>query len=353
MPGRIEDYALIGDTQTAALVGKDGSIDWLCVPRFDSGAVFAALLGDPSTAGGSSPRPGAPPRRAALPRRHPRARDHVPHRRRLVQRHRLHADPRRAVDVVRIVEGVSGRVPMHMDLAIRFDYGRSSPGCAPSTASCARSPGPTPLVLATPVALPRRAATRRSPTSSSRPASRCRSCSPGTRRTSTPPRPVDAARRSHDTSAGGTVGRSGARRTASGASSSCVRSSRLKALTYAPDGRHRRRADHLAARVDRQRPQLGLPVLLVAGRHAHALRAHGGRLHRARRRPGATGCCAPWPATREAADHVRRRGRAAAHRVRGAVAARLRGLGAGADRQRRQRPVPARRLRRDARHRCT
>ncbi|GAA2349505.1 MULTISPECIES: glycoside hydrolase family 15 protein [Streptomyces] len=129
MAGRIEDYALIGDMQTAALVCRDGTVDWLCLPRFDSHAVFAGLLGTeehgfwrlgPAQAAGATP-PAADRRRYRgdslvlesewdTPRGTVRVIDFMP--------------PRDgAPQLVRIVEGVSGRVPMRSALRMRFSYG--------------------------------------------------------------------------------------------------------------------------------------------------------------------------------------------------------------------------------------
>jgi len=125
---RIEDYALIGDLQTAALVGRTGSIDWLCFPRFDSGACFAALLGTEHD-GRWLIAPDCEVRR--VERRY--------RERTLVHELEFHTDdgivrlidfmpPRgKDPDVVRIVEGVEGEVPMLMDLVLRFDYGSIVP----------------------------------------------------------------------------------------------------------------------------------------------------------------------------------------------------------------------------------
>ncbi|WP_282778488.1 MULTISPECIES: glycoside hydrolase family 15 protein [unclassified Nocardia] len=122
MPSPIEDYALLGDLQTAALVAKDGSIDWLCVPRFDSPACFAALLDTPEAgrwqlapaAGGSATRRSYRDDSLVLD-----SEWHTPDG---VVRVVDCMPPRgSAIDVVRVVEGVSGRVPMRMDLRLRFD----------------------------------------------------------------------------------------------------------------------------------------------------------------------------------------------------------------------------------------
>ena len=128
MPLQIEDYALLGDLQTAALVGRDGSVDWLCCPRFDSAACFAALLGDERNGRWLLAPADA---QAQATRRYVddtlilettwetadgvvRVLDFMP--------------PRgEAPDVVRIVEGVRGRVEMRSELVIRFDYGRIVP----------------------------------------------------------------------------------------------------------------------------------------------------------------------------------------------------------------------------------
>jgi GH15 family glucan-1,4-alpha-glucosidase len=151
---RIEDYALIGDCHTAALVGRDGSVDWLCLPRFDSGACFAALLGD-ATHGRWLLAPTAPVRRSS---RHYRSDT-------LVLETELETDhgavtlvdcmpPRtRQPEVVRLVVGRRGRVPMRMELVIRFDYGAIIPWVRRMDGGIRAVAGPEALRLQTPVAL--------------------------------------------------------------------------------------------------------------------------------------------------------------------------------------------------------
>ncbi|MFG1813265.1 glycoside hydrolase family 15 protein [Kribbella sp. NPDC049174] len=125
---RIEDYALIGDTQTAALVSKQGSIDWLCFPRFDSPACFAALLGtDDNGHWRLSPR-----NADARSSRHYRGDTLVLETEWSTSTGSVRVidfmPPRdKAPDVVRIVEGISGRVAMRSELRLRFDYGQVVP----------------------------------------------------------------------------------------------------------------------------------------------------------------------------------------------------------------------------------
>ena len=155
MPARIEDYALIGDCATAALVARDGSIDWLCWPRFDSGACFAALLGTPEH-GRWLVAPVETPTR--ITRRYRRDTlvletefetpsgvvtliDFMP--------------PRgQASDVVRIVRGERGTVAMRTELILRFDYGANVPWVSRLEDGTLRAiVGPDMTVLRTPVAL--------------------------------------------------------------------------------------------------------------------------------------------------------------------------------------------------------
>ncbi|MEV8564015.1 glycoside hydrolase family 15 protein [Streptomyces sp. NPDC051322] len=128
MTQRIEDYALIGDLQSAALVARNGSIDWLCLPRFDSPACFAALLGDeenghwrlaPAGAGNCTSRRYLGESLVLesvweTPTGTVRITDFMPQR-------------DTAPDIMRIVEGVSGEVAMAGTLRLRFDYGSVVP----------------------------------------------------------------------------------------------------------------------------------------------------------------------------------------------------------------------------------
>jgi GH15 family glucan-1,4-alpha-glucosidase len=126
MAMRIEDYAMIGDCRTAALVGRDGSIDWLCLPRFDSGACFAALLGSPEN-GRWKLAPADNVEVRKVERRY-RPGSMVLETEFYTDSGAVRVTDAMAMDsetptVARVVEGLRGEVPIRSELGIRFDYG--------------------------------------------------------------------------------------------------------------------------------------------------------------------------------------------------------------------------------------
>jgi GH15 family glucan-1,4-alpha-glucosidase len=151
----LEDYGLIGDMQSAALVGRNGSIDWLCLPRFDSPSCFSALLGDERHGRWLVAPAGEV--RASTRRYRPGT---------LVLETEFEvADgavrvidfmPRRGVGaprVMRIVEGVRGRVPMRMELTLRPDYGSIKPWIETAPDGVVATAGPDAYRLSTPLPL--------------------------------------------------------------------------------------------------------------------------------------------------------------------------------------------------------
>lgn len=147
----LEDYAIVGDTQTIGVIGIDGSVDWLCFPRFDSAACFAALLGTPEHGQWRI----APEGQIRGVRRRYRGPT-------LILETEMATDegvvrlidfmPIRgqAPDLVRIVEGVRGHVQMRCDIIVRFDYGSVLPWVRREHGRWHLVAGPDALELATP-----------------------------------------------------------------------------------------------------------------------------------------------------------------------------------------------------------
>ena len=151
----LEDYGLIGDLEAAALVGRTGAVDWLCLPRFDSASCFSALLGDDRhgrwlvapagevQATSRRYRPGTLVLETDFETSEGAVRviDFMPRR--------AHGPPR----VMRIVEGLRGRVPMRMELSVRPDYGSIKPWIELASDGVIATAGPDAFRLSTPLPL--------------------------------------------------------------------------------------------------------------------------------------------------------------------------------------------------------
>ena len=347
MASRIEDYALIGDLGTAALVGRDGSIDWLCWPRFDSDACLAALLG-----GEENGRWLVAPHQAKA---------------RITRRYRgstliletrfetkdgaatlIDFMPRRngGSHIVRIVVGERGRIAFHSEFVLRFGYGANVPWVTRIDEQTVRAiVGPDMAVLRAPA--PVHGENFKTVTNFTVHAGERKAFVLSYARSNEPlPAEIDAEAELSDTEKFWTDW-SGRNQIVSPWNEAVCRSLiTLKALTYEPTG------GMVAAPTTSLPEQIGGPrnwdyrycwlrdaTLDAARADERRLLRRGAQLARlaaARRRR----FTAPDP------DHVRHPRRAAAHRMGGALARRLREVDAGAHRQRRAQPVAARYFRR-------
>ena len=149
---RIEDYAFLSDTQSGALVSRDGCVDWLCLPRFDSGACFAALLGGKENGSWTLTPRGRVTKRERRYRRDTLVLETELHTEEGAVRYIDFMPPRGTnPDIVRIVEGLAGAVTIRMELIIRFDYGSIVPWVRRRHGGLEAVAGPDALILRTPV----------------------------------------------------------------------------------------------------------------------------------------------------------------------------------------------------------
>src|SRR6266567_4706504 len=149
---KIEDYAFLSDTQTGALVSRDGCVDWLCFPRFDSPACFASLLGDTKNGHWRF----FPEETVEETRRQYRDETLILETEIETQSGSVRLidfmPPRgENPDIIRIVEGLRGKVSMHMELIIRFDYGQIVPWVRKRHGDLEAIAGPDGLILRTPI----------------------------------------------------------------------------------------------------------------------------------------------------------------------------------------------------------
>jgi GH15 family glucan-1,4-alpha-glucosidase len=316
MPSRIEDYALIGDCKSAALVSRDGSIDWLCWPRFDSEACFAALLGTNDNGRWLVAAQGEAkisrcyrPDTLILETTFETADGAV----KLIDFMPFRTD---YSEIVRMVVGIRGTVAMRTELILRFGYGAVVPWVTKMENGALRAiAGPDMTVLRTPVHLKGKDMTTVGEFKVSRGETvpliltYSRSHKPL-------PQSLDPSAALRDTEKFWTEWAAKCR--PAGDWSDAVRRSiiTLKALTYQPTG-------GIVARAYRRRAQLGLPLLLAARRHAHAARRHACRLLRGSGSVAGMAAAGGRRKPRPNSDHVRHRRRAPARRMGGGLAARL------------------------------